>query len=55
MSHTYEVVLINKRLFEGKSYVKIQVPDEYKGIVIGKWWSKIKELSEKMSCTISVK
>ncbi|MEI8092355.1 MAG: hypothetical protein WCG98_09645 [bacterium] len=36
MSHTYEVVLINKRLFEGKSYVKIQVPDEYKGIVIGK-------------------
>ena len=55
ISHTYEVILIDKAIFQGKWFVKIQVPDEYKGIVIGKWWSKIRGLSEKFACTISVK
>jgi hypothetical protein len=55
MSHTYEVILIDKKLFDQKSYVKIQVPDQYKGLVIGKWWATIKSLSQKAGCTISIK
>ncbi len=55
ISHTYEVILIDKAIFQGKWFVKIQVPDEYKGIVIGKWWSKIRGLSEKFTCTISIR
>jgi len=54
MSHTYQVVLLDKNIFAGKSYAKIQVPDEYKGIVIGKWWSTIKNLCEKLNCRIMI-
>lgn len=55
MTHTYEVVLIDKNLFTWKKFIKIQVPNEYKGLVIGKWGSTIKNLSEKFNCTIQVK
>lgn len=53
-THTYELVIIDKNLFVNKSFAKIKVPDQYKGIVIGKWWSKIKELCQKFGCKIKV-
>lgn len=55
MSHTYEIILIDKKHFDQKTFVKIQVPDEYKGLIIGKWWVTIKGLSEKLKCTISIR
>ena len=54
MTHTYQVVLIDKNIFAGKSYAKIIVPDGYKGIVIGKWWENIKRLSQNVKCKISI-
>lgn len=54
MTHMYEMVIIDKKIFEKKSFVKIKVPDAYKGMVIGKWWEKIKSLSEKFRCKIKI-
>ncbi|MFZ2718363.1 MAG: KH domain-containing protein [Candidatus Absconditicoccaceae bacterium] len=54
MTHIYQLLIIDKNLFEKKSFFKIKVPDEYKGIVIGKGGSKIKELSEKFTCKIKI-
>lgn len=54
MTHTYQLVIIDKDMFKNKSFAKIKVPDEYKWIVIGKWWTNIKELCEKLNCKIKV-
>jgi hypothetical protein len=48
LTHTYQIVLINKSRIEDKHAVNIKVPDELKKIVIGKGGSVIKASTEKL-------
>ncbi|HOQ79055.1 MAG TPA: KH domain-containing protein [Candidatus Absconditabacterales bacterium] len=54
ITHTYSVVLIDTNAIQGKSFIKIKIPDEYKGLVIGKGGGNIKSLCEKLKCRIMI-
>ena len=59
LTHTYAVALIDTKEVEelkqlGKKMIKIQVPDNMKGLVIGKRGSNIKKASEELGVFIKV-
>ncbi len=53
-SHTYDVVLLDKEAIHGQKSIKIKIPDEYKGLVIGKGGQNIKRTSEELGIFIKV-
>jgi len=54
-SHTYDIILLDKEKIDGKKYIEIEIPDEYKGIVIGKGGGNIKKIGRELNCFIKVK
>lgn len=53
IGHTYELVVLDSSLINGKN-LTIKVPEEYKGLVIGKGGENIKKISQKLGIFIKV-
>lgn len=51
IGHTYLALYINMKALKGQK-LKINIPDQYKGMFIGKGGSNIKSLQEKLGCKI---
>jgi hypothetical protein len=54
-THTYEVILLDKESVKWKTSVDIKIPDNYKWLVIWKWWANIKEISQRLWIIVNVK
>jgi len=50
LTHTYMVVLVDKVKLEGKKSITIKVPQDLKGLVIGKNGANIKNICSKLGC-----
>ncbi len=53
-SHTYKVILLDTENIKNNELLVLNIPNEYKWIIIGKWWANIKRLSEELWCKISI-
>jgi len=54
-THTYDYILLDKTKIIWKKFLNIKIPDNYKWIVIWKWWSNIKEVSQELWVRINIK
>ncbi len=53
-SHTYENLLLDTEAIQGKKSITVKVPDNMKGLVIGKGGSNIKRLQEELGLQIRI-
>lgn len=54
-THTYDYILIDKTKIEWKKSIDIKIPDNYKWIVIWKWWKNIKKISQELWIRVNIK
>lgn len=52
IGHTYLVLYVNMKALKSGQKLKISIPDQYKGMFIGKGGSNIKSLQQKLGCKI---
>ncbi|MFA5793416.1 MAG: KH domain-containing protein [Candidatus Gracilibacteria bacterium] len=55
LTHTYRVVLLDKSKITKGSTIIITIPDNLKGLVIGKGGANIKNICQKLFCFIKIK
>lgn len=55
LSHTYDYLLIDTEAIKGKKMIEIEVPNELKGLVIGKGGQNIKRISQELGLFIKIK
>lgn len=54
-THTYDYILLDKTKIEWKKSISIKIPDNYKWIVIWKWWSNIKNISQELWIRVNIR
>ncbi len=54
LSHTYENLLLDTEAIKGRKSITIKIPDNIKGLVIGKGGSNIKRISEELGLFIKI-